>query len=91
MWKDFFSENSNASMVRLLSFMIVVVALLVQCIVMYLGLTVHGQFINNVWIPADTNVMEILTYASYGLLGLGLGSKVAQKFGEKSNADITPK
>lgn len=91
MWKDFFVETTNASMTRLLSFMIVSAALIVQIVVLYLALTTHGQMINNVWIPADTGIIEVLNYSSFGLLGFGLGAKVVQKFGEKSNIDMIPK
>jgi hypothetical protein len=90
-WKDFFSETSAASMTRLLSFVIVSAAMLIQLTVMYLAITTKGQVINNVYIPVDTGMVEVLNYSTLGLLSLGLGAKVAQKYGEKSNTDITPK
>lgn len=91
MFKEFFSEVGSASMTRLTSFMLVCTAMAVQIVVMYLGLTTHGTLINGVYIPADTGVIEALNYATYGLLAFGLSAKVIQKFGEKSNVDITPK
>jgi len=91
MWKDFFAETTSASMTRLLSFMLVCGALIIQVVVLYLAFTTHGQVINNVYIPADTSIMDLLNYSTGILLGFGLGAKVVQKFGEKNNIDITPK
>ena len=65
--------------------------MLIQIVIIYLSLTTKGQIINNVYFPAETGMIEVLNYSSMGLLAFGLGAKVAQKYGEKSNTDITPK
>jgi hypothetical protein len=91
MFKDFFAETTTASMIRLTSFILVCLAVVIQLVACYIALNTHGIVINNVFIPADTNLLDTLNYSTFGILGLALGSKVIQKFGEKNNLDITTK
>lgn len=88
MFKDFFNETSTASITRLTTFMLVCLAIIIQLVNLYIGLSSHGQIVNNIYIPIDTSVMEVFNYATFGILGFGLGAKVVQKFGEK-NIDIS--
>lgn len=88
MWfKEFFSET-GASMTRLLSFMLISAGVITQIVILWIALHTSGQVINGVYIPADTNVIEALTYAEGFLVALGLGAKVGQKFGEKSSVEL---
>lgn len=91
MFKEFFSESGNASMTRLLSFVLVCVAILLQITVIFLALTAKAEVVNGTPMPIDTSVIEVLNYSTGIVLGFGLGAKVIQKYGEKNNIDITSK
>lgn len=87
MFKDFFnSSEPNHSMTRLLSFILVITAIILTGIITYIGLTSHMQIIDNAGvkmvIPPDVTIINALNYLVIALLGFGLGAKVSQKFGE---------
>lgn len=83
MIKGFFTEdNGNWSMVRLLTFLCVVVALILALIT---GLKMYYQnptVLNNTVIQPDTAYIGAMTFLILSILGLAFGAKVSQKFGE---------
>ncbi len=71
--KKFFIENSEYSMLRLLSFLSVVS-----------GLIIVGFIISLVFMKSNLEYIRELIYLSATLLAFGFGGKVFQKFGEKN-------
>jgi hypothetical protein len=71
--KKFFVEGNDYSMMRLLSFLSVLTAIIVTCFV-----------ISFVFIKADLSYIREMILLAGTLLGFGFGGKALQKFGEKN-------
>ena len=71
-------------MVRLLSFLSVVVALAMALIITIKVYYQQPVVINNTVIPLDVAYIAPMTFMILGILGLAFGAKVSQKWGEKS-------
>ncbi len=89
-WQEIFQESSGSySMVRVLSFLCVVVALVIAMItavkVYYSQPIILGETV----VPHDISYVAALSFLVMGLLGFGLGAKVTQKWGER-DASIEP-
>jgi len=80
----FTEDNGNLSMVRLLSFLSVVVALAMALIITIKVYYQQPVVINNTVIPLDVAYIAPMTFMILGILGLAFGAKVSQKWGEKS-------
>jgi hypothetical protein len=88
-FKDYFdSTEPHYSMTRLLTFILVMAALVISFVVTYLGISTHPLIIENngirTVIPPDMSIINALNYLIITLLGFGLGAKISQKYGEVS-------
>jgi hypothetical protein len=80
----FTEDNGNFSMIRFLSFLCVIVALVMSLIITIKVYYQQAVIINNTLIPLDVAYIAPMTFLILGILGLAFGAKVSQKYGEKS-------
>ncbi|MBE2218019.1 MAG: hypothetical protein IAE90_07450 [Ignavibacteria bacterium] len=85
--KQAYSDNAGGySMQRIGTSVCLFAFLLLVGTVIYIALhTFSPVIVNNVPITPDTKVQDSLIYFGLGTLGLGLGIKAVQRFGEKSS------
>lgn len=84
--KQIFEDNSGGfSMQRLGTAVCLFVFMILAGTIIYIALHTQPMNVNGVIIPADTRVQDSLIYFASVILGLGLGIKAVQRFGEKSS------
>ena len=83
--KEFFKENGHYSMIRLLSFIAVVSAVMVCAVILILSVNTKPVILNNAFIPADVTVIRELIYLLGTLLVFAFGGKAVQKYAEREN------
>ena len=74
MFKEFFKRGTPESMMRLLTFLVIIAALIITGVVIYLVL----------FKPDNTFVNPLVTLISV-LVGVGFGGKAIQSFSENKN------
>ncbi len=90
MIKNFFSEASGQSMMRLISFMLVAAGIAVGVCTCILAFHTGALVINGVLIPADVTIIREMTWLTGVLISTGVGGKFVQKFAEREvNTDKT--
>ena len=83
--KEFFKENGHYSMIRLLSFIAIITAVIVCAEILILSINTKPVILNNTFIPADVTVIRELIYLLGTLLLFAFGGKAVQKFAEREN------
>lgn len=81
-WGNFFKEaNGTESSTRLITFIIVAVAMILSLSLGYMGLFMmwHPIILNGVLMPPATTIMDSLIMLVGALLSVGLGTKIFQK------------
>lgn len=73
-------------MMRLLSFMITVTAIILCIVVIVLVCRTGALVINGVMVPADTSLIRELIWLIGALLMYAFGGKALQKWGERENS-----
>jgi hypothetical protein len=75
MFSNFFKTQTPESMMRLLTFLVIISALIVTCVLVYLVL----------FVPDNSFVNSLVTLISV-LVGVGFGGKAIQSFSENKNS-----
>jgi hypothetical protein len=83
--KEFFKENGHFSMIRLLSFIVIVAAVIVCAVILILSVQAKPIILNNTFIPADVTVIRELIYLLGTMLVFAFGGKAVQKYAEREN------
>lgn len=81
--KEFFNENGHPSMIRLLSFIVILMVVTVCIVTVILSVETKPVVLNNILIPADVMVIRELIYLAGTLLMFAFGGKAVQKFAER--------
>jgi hypothetical protein len=74
MFKEYFKRGTPESMMRLLTFLVIIAALIITAVVIYLV----------IFKPENTFVNPLVTLISV-LVGVGFGGKAIQSFSESKN------
>ncbi|MCX6162231.1 MAG: hypothetical protein NTV87_12970 [Ignavibacteriae bacterium] len=74
MFKEYFKHGTPESMMRLLTFLVIIAALIITAVVIYLV----------IFKPENTFVNPLVTLISV-LVGVGFGGKAIQSFSENKN------
>lgn len=81
-----FQDNSGGySMQRFGTAVCLFVFVILASAIIYIAIHTQPMNINGVIIPADTKVQDSLIYFSTIIVGLALGIKAVQRFGEKES------
>jgi hypothetical protein len=88
--KEFFKENGHFSMIRLLSFIVILLVTAVCTVIVILSLIVKPETINGIYFPADTTVIRELIYLTGTLLMFAFGGKAVQKYAEREISITEP-
>ena len=86
--KEFFKENGHASMIRLLSFIVILMAVTVCIVTVILSVKAKPVILNNILIPADVTVIRELIYLAGTLLMFAFGGKAVQKYAEREMISV---
>lgn len=80
---EFFKENGHPSMIRLLSFIVILLVVAVCVVTVILSVDAKPVILNNILIPADVTVIRELIYLAGTLLMFAFGGKAVQKYAER--------
>lgn len=83
--REFFKENGHYSMIRLLSFIVIITAVIVCAVILIISLYVRPVIFNSTYLPPDVTVIRELIYLVGTLLVFSFGGKAVQKYAEREN------
>lgn len=83
---DIFQDNSGGfSMQRFGTAVCLLAFLILVGVIIYIALHTQPVFVNGAPVPVDTKVQDSLIYFATIVIGLGLGIKAIQRFGERES------